>query len=212
MLSNICLLGWDPSSPCSFPQNCQLKMSKTKLRISSWFSAKFFNQNLKQIGPRVPDLWSDKQTDKQRLQLYIFHNHIYEFTKTLILWNAQTWDNLGKLRSFNIVTRYGWLFDFCICRLWYWAVPEKGWILVDLCSEKIFAWHEPSGFRHWRILRIHSQGLQSLLGTWWISFYLTQETFFLNILRFSFILNRNVQWLPKKEPEFSCVTLLKELF
>ena len=32
----------------------------------------FSNQNLRQIGPGVHDLWSDKQIDKQRLQLYIY--------------------------------------------------------------------------------------------------------------------------------------------
>ena len=32
--------------------------------------------NVRQIGPRVSELWSDKQTDKQRLQLYI-HRFLY---------------------------------------------------------------------------------------------------------------------------------------
>ena len=50
----------------------------TQLRISkpcsehSHGSPEFSNQNLRQIGPGVPELGSDKQTDKQRLQLYIY--------------------------------------------------------------------------------------------------------------------------------------------
>ena len=37
----------------------------------------FPNQNLRQISPRVPELWSDKQTNKQWLQFYTYILYIY---------------------------------------------------------------------------------------------------------------------------------------
>jgi len=40
------------------------------------------NQNLRQIGPGIHELWSDIQTDKQRLLLYTFID-IYKYKDSM---------------------------------------------------------------------------------------------------------------------------------
>ena len=64
--------------PCTIRPN-QLRISKpTK---DSRGASNFPNQNLRQIGPWVHELWSDIQTDKLRIQLFIDLEDIYILLK-----------------------------------------------------------------------------------------------------------------------------------
>ena len=55
-------------------------------------SSEFPNQNLRQIGPGVPELWSDLQIiNKQRLLLYI---HRYKDINNFLSKNSNKWGNV----------------------------------------------------------------------------------------------------------------------
>ena len=41
------------------------------------------NQNLRQIGPGVPDLWSDKQTDRQKENITLYISYALRFGDTI---------------------------------------------------------------------------------------------------------------------------------
>ena len=53
-------------------------------KVHSFGSPEFTNQNLRQISPGVPELWSDKQI-KQRLQLNIYNYSLATKSLTLSL-------------------------------------------------------------------------------------------------------------------------------
>ena len=86
--SMYCILTWEPSAAKVIKSYSDrlLALERFYRKLNSrYFSLEFLNQanniigspelsnqNLRQMGSRVPELWSNKQAVKQRLQLYIY--------------------------------------------------------------------------------------------------------------------------------------------
>ena len=70
-------------------------------------SPEFPDQNLRQISPGDPELWADKQTDRQRARLQFYKFYINRYWKEYIC-NPENWQHCFNWCLWEKKTVYTW--------------------------------------------------------------------------------------------------------
>ena len=110
-----------------FSQKCvslfctELKTTKAIIPVTNG-SSEFPDQSLRQIGQGVPELWSDIQTNKQRLHRYIiFLFMLIETVELFLLMNSV----LYKLYNTEEIEHNVWIFSLPPAPYWTAGTLEK---------------------------------------------------------------------------------------